>query len=128
MMRQSLNITLPVELFEKRKQTGEAKDVFIMGYPYKLAAELAFYCRKYDATSTYFMGDNTRAFNYLHKDFRLNGRDGFLIVETKKPYHHMEIAGSHFESYEKLGVFPIESNGRKVREIEIYLMKNKNSP
>ncbi|MBF0275025.1 MAG: glycosyltransferase family 39 protein [Nitrospinae bacterium] len=113
---------------EKRKQSGELDEPFVIGYPYKLAAELAFYCRQYDATSSYFMGDNTRAFNYLHKDLNIKGKDALFVVETKRPYHNMVIAASHFESYEKLGVFPIESNGKKIREIELYLMRYNKTP
>ncbi len=108
---------------DKQKEGVIAKDAFLYAFPYKLAALAAYYSSEYDVTATGFQGENARAFNYIHADFPLAGRDGIFIFEHKKGYHSIPFAAKGFESSSFLGtVSQYEEGGGK--QLDVYLMKH----
>ena len=112
------------ESFVKKKQDeGVIGDKpFLYAFPYKLAALTAYYAQNYDVTATGFQGENARAFNYIHKDFPLQGRDGIFLFEHSKGYHSIPFVAKGFQSSQFLGtISQFEGGGGK--QLDLYLMK-----
>jgi len=104
-----------------RREMADSGPLFICGYDYKTASQLAFHLPdKPEVYANNIFGENGLAYNYWVNPADLAGMNCLLVIDSRSDYRNARPLADFFENISSAERITIKRAGRKITEFAIY--------
>jgi len=104
-----------------RREMADSGPLFICGYDYKTASQLAFHLPdKPEVRANNIFGENGLAYNYWANPADLVGMNCLLVIDSRSGYRNARPAAAFFENISSEERLTVKRSGKKITEFAIY--------
>lgn len=104
-----------------RQEKGGAKKIFVVGYEYKVASELAFYLPdKPETYSNTVVGERGLQYDFWFDEKKLLGKDALFVYDVRNRYWTPEKLSLFFARVEPADSLPVFRAGKAVTTFYIF--------